>query len=128
MIHQRVGPKEKIKRGQIKLTEAAQLFMTKPDPIGRFAYILDAGENTVLTYSVDPSNGNLTSSGAPVATGTYPASITVEPSGKFVYVANQNSNNLSIFSVEPNTGTLTPVGMVPAGTQPVSLATLATLH
>ena len=58
----------------------------------------------------------------------YPYPVVVDSSGKFAYVANGNSNNLGIYAVDSATGTLTPVGTIPAGTLPGSLAIAATIQ
>ena len=48
--------------------------------------------------------GGSASSG--VATGSFPAFITVDPSGKFAYTANWGSGNISVYSINTTTGAL----------------------
>ncbi len=50
MTHQRVGPKEKIKRGQIKLTEA---YIAPPPQFIPLCHI-DRGKSTLLQFDPGP--------------------------------------------------------------------------
>jgi DNA-binding beta-propeller fold protein YncE len=54
-------------------------------PSGRNAYVVDAGANRVLIFSVN--NGFLNQIGS-VATGSVPQTIALTPSGHFAYVTN----------------------------------------
>ena len=64
------------------------------DPTGKFAYVAnegcpDAFGGEVSMYTINPTNGTLTSAGPPVTTEDFGAdSVAIDPSGKFVYVAN----------------------------------------
>src|SRR6266496_3921033 len=89
--------------------------------VPRFAYVTNAGDNTVSIYTVDAVTGQLRARGY-VATGTNPQSVAVDPSAKFAYVANGGSSNVSAYSINAATGALTSVGpAVAAGTFPLSI-------
>jgi uncharacterized repeat protein (TIGR01451 family) len=76
----------------------------------RFAYVTSFGTNTVWGYTIDAVSGALAAVGAPVATGTGPACVSVDPSGSFAYVANSTDGTVSVYAIAPSTGALTPVG------------------
>ncbi len=59
-----------------------------------------------------------------MATGTYPAFITVAPAGKFAYAANWGSNDISVYRINATTGALTAGAAAAAGTKP-ALITVA---
>ncbi len=64
------------------------------DPSGKFVYVAnegcpDAFDGSVSMYTINPTDGTLTSAGPPVTSGDFGAdSVAVDPSGKFAYVAN----------------------------------------
>ena len=94
------------------------------DPTGRFAYVAnegcpDAFDGSVSMYTINPTDGTLTSAGPPVTSGDFGAdSVAVDPSGKFVYVANWGEGNtagsVSMYAINGTTGILTPTGTIPA--------------
>jgi 6-phosphogluconolactonase len=73
------------------------------DLSGKFAYIVNRMDNTVWSYTIDRSTGNLALSGT-VSTGVQPFRVVVDPSSKFVYVANE-SGSVSIYKINSD-GTL----------------------
>jgi 6-phosphogluconolactonase (cycloisomerase 2 family) len=85
------------------------------DPTGKFAYVANAGANTVSAYSIG-SNGALAPIPDSASTpANVPVSVAVDATGKFAYVANQDSRGghrpagtVSAFSVGSN-GALTPI-------------------
>jgi 6-phosphogluconolactonase len=82
------------------------------NPAHTFAYVANAGSNTITGYSFD-LNGSMIASGTQ-NTGPSPAALAIDSSGKFLFVANQGllpsltSGYLSVFSIGANGG-LTPV-------------------
>ena len=66
------------------------------DPIGKFAYVIDAGTNKLESYSVSFKKG-FNSLGAPLETGKDPVGIDITPNGKYIYVVNRKSNNISTY-------------------------------
>jgi len=61
-------------------------FSVAVNPVAKVLYVVNEGDNNVLTYSI-ASDGTLTLIGAS-DTGTSPESVAVDPTGKFVYVTN----------------------------------------
>ena len=85
-------------------------------------------------YTINPTDGTLTSAGPPVTSGDFGAdSVAVDPSGKFAYVANwgegDTAGSVSMYAINGTTGILTPTGTIvapctsgPGSCAPVSLA------
>jgi 6-phosphogluconolactonase len=111
-----------------------------------YAYVTNAADNTLSTYSVDAATGALTVIGAPTATGVSPHAIFgfqgaptatgVSPYAifgfknllseykRYVFVSNEDSHDVSAFAVNNTTGALTAVPGSPfaAGTDPQAMA------
>jgi 6-phosphogluconolactonase len=101
-----------------------------------YAYVTNAADNTLSSYSVDATTGALAAVGTPTATGTSPYAIVgldigedrggwldLSAAKRYVYVGNEVSNDVSAFAVNPATGSLTAVGSpFPAGTGPKAMA------
>jgi 6-phosphogluconolactonase len=91
------------------------------DPSGQFAYVVNYLSSDVSAYTINARTGALRpidcggglgcSSYHPqfFATGSYPASVTVDPRGKFAYVANGGSNDVSAYAINASTGALTSI-------------------
>jgi YVTN family beta-propeller protein len=107
------------------------------DPFGKFAYVVTPGDifdygndadGSVSTYTINPTTGALTSTGAIYGTGRGFCcfnSVAVDPSGKFAYVVNENAGpagSVSMYTINATTGALTSTGTIAAGTGPVSVA------
>ncbi len=91
----------------------------------QFAYVANAGDNTVSAYTVDATTGALTAlPGFPVGAGTSPFAIVGTEDRKYVFVGNEGSNDISAFAVNFASGALTPVPGSPfaAGTDPQGMA------
>jgi len=100
------------------------------------AYVTNAADNTLWSYSVDATTGALAVIGAPTATGASPHAIVGfyccdegALKVKYVYVANEGSNDVSAFAVDITTGALTavPGSPFPAGTDPQAMALYGSL-
>jgi len=107
------------------------------DPFSKFAYVLTSAYvwgywndayGGVLTYTINPTTGALTSTGAIYGTGGDFCcfnSVAVDPSGKFAYVVNENAfgspGSVSMYTINATTGALTSTGTIAAGTGPVSM-------
>jgi len=60
-------------------------------------------------YTINPTDGTLTSARPPLTTGDFGAdSVAIDPSGKFAYVANWGEGNtagsVSMYTINPLTG------------------------
>ncbi|WP_030558961.1 lactonase family protein [Streptomyces aureocirculatus] len=87
-------------------------------PAGRFAYLADELDNTVVVCAYDLASGRLTP-GDPQPTGTrpgvtsYPAQLVVTGDGAFAYLANRGDNTLTRYAVERGGAHLRLLGTVP---------------
>jgi 6-phosphogluconolactonase (cycloisomerase 2 family) len=105
------------------------------DPTGKFAYVAnegcpDAFYGSVSMYTINPTDGTLTSAGPPLTSGDFGAdSVAVDPSGRFVYVANWGEGNtagsVSSYAINGTTGILTPTGTMVAPCASLSLGSCA---
>ncbi|MGW1791546.1 lactonase family protein [Streptomyces tubercidicus] len=88
-------------------------------PSGRFAYLANEVDNTVVVCRYDRRSGRLTP-GAPQSTGTgsgtnYPAQFLVTRGGSFAYLANRGHNSLTRYAVEAAGARLRLLDTVPVG-------------
>ncbi|MFI6335673.1 lactonase family protein [Streptomyces sp. NPDC050535] len=88
-------------------------------PGGRFAYLANEVDNTVVVCAYDPATGRLTP-GEPQPTGTgggtsYPAQILVTSNGSYAYLANRGHNSLTRYAVEASGARLRLLDTVPVG-------------
>jgi 6-phosphogluconolactonase len=102
------------------------------DPVGKFAYVANAGDDyssdgSVSMYTFDATTGALTFTGA--INGNcpglcVPVSVAVDPSGKFAYVPNggPESNNVAMYTIDATTGAFTPTGTILVEGYAVSVA------
>jgi probable HAF family extracellular repeat protein len=94
----------------------------------QFAYVTNAGGNTVSGYRINASSGALTPvPESPFRTGNAgPTTAAVDPAGRFLYVTNQyaEDNNVAGFRINRETGRLTPIPGSPfaTGSGPASIA------
>ena len=90
-------------------------------PDGRYAYVIDELDSTLVACAYDPSSGTLRPlqrvSTLPAAvTGTNTtAAVRVAPSGRFVYGSNRGHDSIIVFTSDPTTGQLTYVEHVAIG-------------
>jgi YVTN family beta-propeller protein len=91
------------------------------DPLGKFAYVANLGDDfstdgSVISYTINATTGALTSTGG--ISGNCPGlcvplSVAVDPSGKFAYVPNgdgENPTNVAMYAIDATTGALTSIG------------------
>jgi len=80
--------------GSVHGSTGLTIFALKP----RFAFIANAGDDTISTFTVDAGTGQLRSSGYHLA-GPRPKSLRLHPNGKFIYAGNGGTNSVSAYSV-----------------------------
>ncbi|MCX8156904.1 MAG: lactonase family protein [Verrucomicrobiae bacterium] len=90
-------------------------------PNGRWVYVINELNNTVVQYAYQADKGSLT----PLSTiPTLPegftgqnttAEIAVHPNGRFVYGSNRGHDSIVVYAVDANTGRLTLVQHHPSG-------------
>jgi 6-phosphogluconolactonase len=82
-------------------------------PSGKFAYVSNAGEDTISLYKIG-STGELTEVTPRAVTGDQPSDILMDPAGKFLFSVNSAGNTISAFSIDSGTGVLSAVGAPPS--------------
>lgn len=88
-------------------------------PNGKFAYIINELNNTVISFSVNSADGSLnkieTYSTLPEDFGgtSYCADIHIHPNGKFLYGSNRGHNSIVIYKINEENGRLTRTGFEP---------------
>jgi 6-phosphogluconolactonase len=72
---------------------------------GRFVYVGNRGENTLLVYRA-AANGQLDLVQRLPSGGDFPWSFAIHPNGRWMLVANKGSGTVNVFAVDPRTGKL----------------------
>ncbi|MGW7054973.1 lactonase family protein [Streptomyces sp. NPDC054887] len=91
-------------------------------PSGRYAYVVNELDSTVVVCGYDARDGVLTP-GTPRPTAppgartgrNYPAGVVVSPDGRFVYVSNRGHDSIAVFAAECGGAALRPVSVTPSG-------------
>lgn len=85
-------------------------------PNGRFAYVINELDNTLVALAYDSKTGGLTEIQS-ISTlpggfkGTsYPAEVRVHPNGRFLYGSNRGYDSIVCYKVDPDSGRLTLTG------------------
>lgn len=74
-------------------------------PSGKFAYVSNAGENTISLYKIG-STGALTEVMPRTNTDQQPAALMMDPGGAFLFCANSFSNTITVYSITAGSGAL----------------------
>jgi 6-phosphogluconolactonase len=88
-------------------------------PNGRFLYASNRGHNSIASFVIDATTGELSATGQCVADVKIPRHFVIAPGGAYMIVAGQDSDNLHVLMIDPQTGKLTPTAhklAVPAPT------------
>jgi len=93
-------------------------------PDGKFLYGSNRAHESLVIFSINQKNGELTYVGHQNVLGKTPRNFMIDPTGKWVLVANQDSDNVVIFSRDIKTGKLTPTGKEIKVSMPVCLKTM----
>ena len=90
-------------------------------PDGKFAYLINELDETIVAFTYDPKNGNL-SEIQTISTlpedfkGTsYCAEVRVHPNGKFLYGSNRGHDSIVTYKIDAEKGTLTLLGFQNSG-------------
>lgn len=78
----------------------ADIHMSKD---GRYLYGSNRGENTIVTFSVNP-DGTIKPIGHTPCGGDWPRNFTIDPSGQFLIAGNQRSDNIVVMKIDQSTG------------------------
>lgn len=88
---------------------------------GRFVYVADRGESSLVVYAVDAMSGELTLLQRLPSGGEAPWAFEIHRSGKWLLVANYRSNRLNLFRVDAESGRLSDSGRSLESHAPVSV-------
>lgn len=80
-------------------------------PDGRFVYVEDRGERSLVAYRVNANTGELSFVQRIATGGEVPWAMSIHPSGKWLLVAHQRSNSVNVFSIDKATGLLADTGI-----------------
>ena len=102
----------------------ASPFGAAVDPSGKFLYIANYTSTDVSQYSINSSNGFLTTITTTTPTaGTNPAFIRFDPGGRYVYVANVGNSSITELKLNSTDGSLSSTGnSIQVGGVPRALA------
>jgi 6-phosphogluconolactonase len=90
-------------------------------PNGRFVYVVNELDSTLLAYAYGGESGSLeevqVTAASPDGTVSpnYPADLHVAPSGRYVYSSNRGDDTIVVFGIDAATGRVTPVQQVSTG-------------
>jgi 6-phosphogluconolactonase len=81
-------------------------------PCGRFLYVSNRGQDSVVLFRVIPGTGRLTYAGNTPTGGRRPRFFTLDLTAERLYAANQDSDDITGFHIEVETGIPRPIGVV----------------
>ncbi len=81
-------------------------------PCGRFLYVSNRGEDSVVLFQVTADTGQLTYRGNTPTGGRRPRFFTLDPKAERLYAANQDSDDITGFLIDPASGVPMPMGVV----------------
>ena len=87
-------------------------------PTGRFLYVSNRGNDTVVLFAIDPEAGTLTYIEEQGTGGRTPRHFGVQPSAKHLVIANQESDTLLVCRIDAGNGRLKPSGVFAAAPSP----------
>lgn len=80
---------------------------------GRFLYVTNRGEDSVVVYAIDAQSGELTFKQRVPSGGKVPRYFSFDPSGKWFIVSNQEGGTVVVFSVDAKSGELAQKSVTP---------------
>ena len=87
---------------------------------GRFVYVEDRGENTLVVYARDAATGQLALLQRVASGGDKPWAFAIDPSGRWMLVAN--AAKVSLLRIDAAAGTLSDTGESVVSATPLSIA------
>jgi 6-phosphogluconolactonase len=97
-------------------------------PDGRFVYVEDRGESTLLVYRVNAATGELSLVQRIATGGEVPWAMAIHPSGRWLLVAHQRGGTVNLFSIDPSSGLLANTGESAAAPAAVSITFVTQSH
>jgi len=90
--------------------EAPHAHCILTDPSNKYAFVADLGQDKVLVYKFDETNGNLTLHNfLATSPGAGPRHLAIHPNGKYLYVTNELDSTILVASWDSTTGVLSTV-------------------
>jgi 6-phosphogluconolactonase len=86
-------------------------------PSGQYLYVGNRGHNSIASFAVDPSSGQLRSVGQ-ASTEAVPSAFGLDPEGRFVFAAGTATGRLASYRINNETGALTPLATYAVGQRP----------
>jgi 6-phosphogluconolactonase (cycloisomerase 2 family) len=81
-------------------------------PCGRFLYVSNRGQDSVVLFRIAAGSGRLTYAGYTPTGGKRPRFFALDPAAERLYAANQDSDDITGFRIDQATGALLPMGVV----------------
>ena len=81
-------------------------------PGGRFLYVSNRGEDSVVLFRITPDTGRLTYAGHTPTGGSRPRFFALDLTSERLFAANQDSNDITGFRIDRATGVPAPMGVV----------------
>lgn len=94
--------------GQTGLNTTAEIVAS---PCGRYLYVSNRGQDSIVQFVVRPGDGLLTYARSFPTGGVRPRFFTLGPDAKHLYVANQDSDEITVFHTDQAAGSLIPTGV-----------------
>jgi 6-phosphogluconolactonase (cycloisomerase 2 family) len=91
------------------------------DRNGRFLYCSNRGHDSIATFSIDATSGELTPVGWTSSGGERPRFFGLDPSGSTLYACNERTHNIVAFRVDPVSGALMRTRQVAETGSPVTI-------
>ena len=85
--------------------DAAELLISRD---GKWLYISNRGEDTIVVFAVDPASGLPVEQQRIASGGETPRAIDLDRSQRWLLASNQASNRVNVFARNPTTGMLRP--------------------
>ena len=79
-------------------------------PDGKTLYASNRGDDSLASFHIDPSSGQLAALAHTPSGGKTPRNFAIDPSGSYLLAANQDSGSLATFRIDPSNGKLTLAG------------------
>ena len=92
---------------------------------GHFLYISNRGEDSIVTFAVDPRTAALKEVQRVKSQAKVPWSFSIDPSGRWMLVANQAANLITVMKVDPASGKVTATDKSLAVPVPVNVTFIA---
>ncbi len=81
-------------------------------PNGRFVFASNRGHDSIASFSVDATSGELSSLGHTATGGNQPRHFSIDSTGLWLLVGNQSSGTVVLFAIDTQRGDLTSRGVV----------------